>query len=158
MSEEQPQQPPQEETPTKKRKGNQAQVDAQTQTAAEGDRGIESNSKEVVESHAQLLEMQETERTKEDIKKLLSELGRYHANIKSQEKPGLNLKDKFGKTSQYYADIIEYMTYADDVFLGGDLQKQKRLLVLLTDPAYADNGMEKIMLEGLDPSHYTLNK
>ena|SRR5215510_1343562 len=148
----------------KSRSKKTQQVDAQVQTAEDSGKEFpgriaeQEQSKEVVESHAQLLEMAENERTEQDIQKLMTKLGQYHAQIQSQQRPNMVIKDKFGKTPEYYADIIEYMTYANDVFLGGDIHKQKRLLVLLTDINEENGAMEKIQMEGLSPENYTINK
>src|SRR5215510_9221660 len=144
----------------KSRSKKTQQVDAQVQTAQDSGKEFpgkiqeQEQSKEVVESHAQLLQMAENERTDEDIKKLMNLLGQYHAQIQSQQRVGMPaIKDKFGKDPEYYADIIEYMTYANDVFLGGDKQKQKRLLVLLTDINEENGAMEKIQMKGLNPEN-----
>jgi hypothetical protein len=135
-------------------KKRQTQLEAQIQTASEEPKPQQV----VVESHAELLEKQERERLQEDIKVLLNKVAVHYSNIVIQERPGLVIRDHFGKRSEYYQNILEYMKDAPDIFLDGDLNKQKRLLTLLTDPAERAGAMDKIRMERLDPSAYTINK
>jgi monoamine oxidase len=87
--------------------------------------------KQQIDSYESLLVAKERGEKQKDIDKWLKKLSEKCNQLRSQEYKDPTIRDRLGKRSDFYREIWENMHFNKDSFLGGDLDKQHKLIKTL---------------------------
>lgn len=82
----------------------------------------------VIQSYEELIKRAENEDKLKDIKKWTNKLGEKHMNLDAQ---GPDARDRLGYSGNDYLEMFKAIHTDPDIFLGGDIDAQHKLLEIL---------------------------
>lgn len=87
--------------------------------------------KETISSYEDLIAAKERNEKQKDIDRWLKRISEKCNQLRSQEYKDPDIRDRLGKRSDFYREVIDSMYFNRDSYLNGDLDKQHAFIKLL---------------------------